>query len=343
MNSVSGWGLSGTPRIVSVQRGQHSDWAMIWEKTLLVHWGYRQYRESLSEVREGGGEGQPQTLCRSVQTGRCKWSSGWLIASPQRNPYPGLHSLQTPSNRAGGLHFEVTQGRRAILGSCAHPTRAAPLDVSGTATINVPTPNTQHPACAPASGSSEPSTDTLHLQSHQFSWPLFPHPQAVSTHHLAIAINSPISQWRPIWWGCQARKKRPTRRRRCVAQSHWTAKAAWAPTGRMTELLSSWLSLSTMWGRLSSLRQPKSLRYRPQYPLPLVSSFFSPYCLHVSQSASLLLSPFSCSLPDLHFMLPSPFLTVLVLLQLPRGCLLSWRRGRVLRREGGREHLNTVF
>uniref|UniRef100_A0A8C3R7N4 Biopterin-dependent aromatic amino acid hydroxylase family profile domain-containing protein n=1 Tax=Cyanoderma ruficeps TaxID=181631 RepID=A0A8C3R7N4_9PASS len=34
---------------------------------------------------------------------------------------------------------------------------------------------------------SSPHRDTLHLQSHQSPWPLLPHPQAVSTQHLAIA------------------------------------------------------------------------------------------------------------------------------------------------------------
>lgn len=76
MDSDSGWGITGTPRTVSVQKRQHPEWARIWEKSPLVHWGYRQYRESPSEVRQSGDEGQSQILCRSVQTGRCKWTSG---------------------------------------------------------------------------------------------------------------------------------------------------------------------------------------------------------------------------------------------------------------------------
>lgn len=65
-----------------------------------------------------------------------------LIASPQRSPSSGLNSLQTPSNRAGGSCFEVTQRRRVLLGFCAYPTQAVSLDVSGMASINVPTPIT---------------------------------------------------------------------------------------------------------------------------------------------------------------------------------------------------------
>lgn len=44
------------------------------------------------------------------------------------------------------------------MGSCAQPTRVTALDVSGMANINVPTPSTQHPDCAPASGSFELTT-----------------------------------------------------------------------------------------------------------------------------------------------------------------------------------------
>lgn len=65
-----------------------------------------------------------------------------LIASPQRSPSPGLNGLQTPSNRAGEPCFEVTQRRRVTLGSCAYPTQAVSLDVSGMVNINVPTPKT---------------------------------------------------------------------------------------------------------------------------------------------------------------------------------------------------------
>nr|XP_021140276.1 uncharacterized protein LOC110357291 [Columba livia] len=65
-----------------------------------------------------------------------------LIASPQRSPSSGLNSLQTPSNRAGGSCFEVTQRRRVLLGFCAYPTQAVSLDASGMASINVPTPIT---------------------------------------------------------------------------------------------------------------------------------------------------------------------------------------------------------
>lgn len=103
----------------------------------------------------------------------------------------------------------------------------------------------------------------------------------------------------------------------------------------MTELLSPWPSPSTMWGRLSSLRQLKSLRYRTQNPLPLLSPLFYPYCLHVSQSASVPVSPFSCSLPDLHLMLPFPFVLVLVLLQLLREAV--WSHGKEGECSGGRE------
>ncbi|KAF2979789.1 hypothetical protein EK904_012813 [Melospiza melodia maxima] len=80
-----------------------------------------------------------------------------IIQRESQKPFPGLNSLQTPSNRAGGLHFEVPRGGGPSW-LLRTSTQAASLDVPGTATINVPTPYTEQPACVPAPGTSELTT-----------------------------------------------------------------------------------------------------------------------------------------------------------------------------------------
>lgn len=54
MNFVTRSGLSGTPKIVPVQRGHHLDWSRVWGKSLFGSSG--QCREEPSEVRESGEE-----------------------------------------------------------------------------------------------------------------------------------------------------------------------------------------------------------------------------------------------------------------------------------------------
>lgn len=125
-----------------------------------------------------------------------------LIASPQRSSSPELNSFQTLSNRAEGLHFEVAQRRKVVLGSCAYPTHMVSLDVSGVASINVPTPNTVATSllhcCLAAPISLTIHIGGLHFQSHHIPWPLLwqkhSHSQAISVQLLATAAQSPVSQ-----------------------------------------------------------------------------------------------------------------------------------------------------
>lgn len=100
-------------------------------------------------------------------------------------------------------------GEEGHLGSCAHPTQAASLDVPGTANINVPTPHTQQPACVPGSSWQ---LWAHHTQTHCFSSP------TNSPGHCSHALRQfPLNIWllqsTPLspnedWFGGDVRPKR---------------------------------------------------------------------------------------------------------------------------------------